>query len=196
VKLSELELLKVGHSIQISGVILTDYENKETYMCPLPGEDIHIRLNTLNMDHEDWKKFIQQSDLQEIEVMASVNGKMKKIIARKTERQISAGVSWNVFKRDNYTCRYCGKDDVPLTVDHLVLWKNGGPSIEENLVSSCKKCNKTRGDIEYADWLESDKYLELSKNLSLDVKRFNKFLVETLKHIPVRLHIPSRGKKK
>jgi len=196
VKLSDLNLLKIGDGIQISGILLTDYETSETYMCPLPGEEVSNRLYTLDMDSEDWQTFIRQSDLQEVEVNGTVNGKMKKIILRKSSRQIDQGVSWRVFKRDEYTCRYCGKDDLPLTVDHLVLWKNGGPSIEENLVTSCKRCNKLRGDIEYIDWLKSDKYLELCTGVSPEFQMLNNFIVDGLDEIPIRLHIPSRGKKK
>ena len=69
---------------------------------------------------------------------------------------------WEVFRRDNYTCRYCGNKQVPMTVDHVVLWEEGGPSIVKNLICSCKKCNNTRGNMQYEDWLESDGYKDRS----------------------------------
>ena len=61
--------------------------------------------------------------------------KLYKAVIRKCQRNIEQGVSWNVFRRDGYACRYCGNKEVPLTVDHLVLWEESGPSTEANLVS-------------------------------------------------------------
>jgi 5-methylcytosine-specific restriction endonuclease McrA len=40
----------------------------------------------------------------------------------------------NIFRRDNYTCQYCGAQDVPLTVDHIVPKVLGGSETWENLV--------------------------------------------------------------
>jgi 5-methylcytosine-specific restriction endonuclease McrA len=121
---------------------------------------------------------------------------LKKAILRKSTRQIDAGVSWRVFKRDEYTCRYCGKDDVPLTVDHLVLWEKGGPTIEDNLVACCKKCNKKRGNMKYEDWLVSDYYKKVSKNLSAEIRELNCVTKFSLSTIPIKYHVISRGSKK
>jgi len=95
---------------------------------------------------------------------ADENGKFRKVIVRKSTRNISQEVSWRVFRRDKCKCRYCGNDKVPLTVDHLVLWEEGGPSIEDNLTAACKKCNKTRGNMQYADWLNSSYYRKVSQH--------------------------------
>ncbi|GAG09150.1 unnamed protein product, partial [marine sediment metagenome] len=83
-----------------------------------------------------------------------------------------------------YKCRYCGRDDVPLTVDHLVLWEDGGPSIEENLVSACRKCNKKRGNTEYSDWLQHPYYLKVSAALLPCHQEKNEKLAPTLPGIP------------
>lgn len=51
----------------------------------------------------------------------------------------------NIFKRDNYTCQYCGavRD---LTIDHVVPSSKGGQSNWTNLVTACKRCNTIKGD--------------------------------------------------
>ena len=58
-----------------------------------------------------------------------------------------------IFKRDNYTCFYCGwrngiKDigDRILSIDHIVPWKYGGTSKPENLITSCLECNIKKND--------------------------------------------------
>jgi len=50
-----------------------------------------------------------------------------------------------VFRRDNYTCQYCGKQTHNLTMDHLVPRHRGGEHVWENLVSACPTCNRHKG---------------------------------------------------
>ncbi|MGD1842723.1 MAG: HNH endonuclease [Thermonemataceae bacterium] len=52
----------------------------------------------------------------------------------------------NIFKRDRYTCQYCGatKD---LTLDHVQPRSRGGKSTWKNLVAACKSCNSKKGDL-------------------------------------------------
>ena len=50
----------------------------------------------------------------------------------------------NVFLRDNYTCQYCGKENLhgrDLTIDHVKPRSKGGKSTFENVVTSCQACN-------------------------------------------------------
>lgn len=50
-----------------------------------------------------------------------------------------------LFRRDNYTCQYCGKHTADLTVDHVMPRHLGGPHRWDNLVSACPTCNRTKG---------------------------------------------------
>lgn len=54
----------------------------------------------------------------------------------------------NLFKRDRYTCQYCGLQPGPeeLTVDHVVPRSRGGTSTWENCVLACVECNKRKAD--------------------------------------------------
>jgi 5-methylcytosine-specific restriction endonuclease McrA len=187
----DLDLLQVGHSIQLTGAIYAS--GTKALLCYLPGEDIDLPTDVLVMSLEEWKKFVRQTDLLETEILEhGQDRKLTKALVRKSTRQIEQGVSWNVFRRDGYACRYCGRDTVPLTVDHLVLWEEGGPSIEENLVSSCRKCNKVRGNTQYADWLNHRYYRDKSAGLSEAVKEANVVLLTKLADIPLRVHTRSR----
>lgn len=194
-QLDELNIYDVGDTIGLVGAVFGDEKDKVNYLCMFPDQVVRDQ-EVLRMDLEDWKKFLRQLDLVEVEVLQKTeHGKLSKAILRKTQRLIEQRVSWKVFKRDGYRCRYCGDDGVPLTVDHLVLWEEGGPSIEENLVASCRKCNKTRGRIQYADWLKHPYYLKVSKDISLggiDWKLRNEKLVETLDAIPRKKNIRER----
>lgn len=54
----------------------------------------------------------------------------------------------NIFKRDRYTCQYCGGQPGPkeLTIDHLVPKSRGGKSEWTNCVLACLKCNAKKAD--------------------------------------------------
>jgi hypothetical protein len=190
-KFSDLDLRSIGQEVQLVGGIWAG--NGRAYLCYFPEFGREFGPTAVEMNADDWKALLRQSDLVETEVLAKAeNGDLVKAVVRKCERNISAQVSWNVFKRDNFHCRYCGRDDVPLTVDHLVLYEEGGPSIEANLLAVCKKDNKARGRMQYADWLKSEHYLRVSKNLSALVRADNLEVAETLATIPRMAHVRSR----
>ena len=166
----EVPIHRWGNEIAIAGMIYRDPQNNTLFSFMFPEEAVSaddlktLQTSVENLTHDQWNKLILQTDQLETEIMTpDENGKLRKVIVRKSTRQISQEISWKVYRRDGYRCRYCGNDKVPLTVDHLVLWEEGGPSIEENLTTACKKCNKTRGNMQYADWLNHPYYRKVSK---------------------------------
>lgn len=52
-------------------------------------------------------------------------------------------VRFEVLRRDDHTCRYCGRSapDVSLEVDHVIPLALGGLTVPENLVTACADCN-------------------------------------------------------
>jgi 5-methylcytosine-specific restriction endonuclease McrA len=50
-----------------------------------------------------------------------------------------------VFRRDNYTCQYCGRRDSTLTVDHILPKHLGGQHVWTNVVAACPGCNHRKG---------------------------------------------------
>jgi 5-methylcytosine-specific restriction endonuclease McrA len=50
-----------------------------------------------------------------------------------------------VFRRDNYTCQYCGRREAGLTVDHVIPRYQGGLHIWTNVVAACATCNHRKG---------------------------------------------------
>lgn len=190
-KLTDLDILSFGNTIQMVGVIYSG--EGTTFLCRFPGHENKHDVEDLEMNLEDWKKVLRQTDLKEVEVLAQAKDKkMVKAIIRKCQRQIDQRVTWAVFRRDYYACRYCGVANMPLTVDHLVTWEDGGPSIEENLVASCRDCNKTRGNQTYYSWLNDTYYWKVSKALTQVQRAENAALAGTLEDIPRRVHIKSR----
>jgi hypothetical protein len=218
-KLEDLNIHDIGNTIQLAGAIWADGER--VYLVPLPdaltdeqqkklAEVYSMDTKTtlldgewmssekpvvvLDMDRDDWARFIRQTDLLEVEVLAATgdNKKLAKAVIRKSTRQIAQGVSWQVYKRDGYHCRYCGCEGVPMTVDHVVTWEDGGPSIPANLVTACRKCNKVRGNTKYEAWLRHPYYRKVSGNLPIVIVERNEALVGTLDSIPRMVHKPKK----
>lgn len=52
----------------------------------------------------------------------------------------------NILRRDGHRCQYCGRGDLPLTVDHVLPLSRGGDDTWENLVCACVGCNNRKGD--------------------------------------------------
>jgi 5-methylcytosine-specific restriction endonuclease McrA len=50
-----------------------------------------------------------------------------------------------IFRRDNFTCQYCGVQNNHLTIDHIIPRHRGGQHVWENVVSACSSCNRRKG---------------------------------------------------
>lgn len=63
-------------------------------------------------------------------------------------KSLSKRVRFAVFARDNFTCRYCGRqsDSVVLVIDHMIPVSAGGTNDAENLVTACETCNQGKAD--------------------------------------------------
>lgn len=53
----------------------------------------------------------------------------------------------NVYRRDRFRCRYCGRRVTYRTgtLDHVIPFYEYGPSVEWNLVTACFACNSAKG---------------------------------------------------
>lgn len=59
----------------------------------------------------------------------------------------------NIFKRDNWTCIYCGDTRKNrMTVDHIIPQSKGGPNTWENMITACKKCNHEKSDLDLEEY--------------------------------------------
>lgn len=68
-------------------------------------------------------------------------------MATNNRKAIPKKIRFEVFKRDSFTCQYCGRmaPDVVLEVDHINPVAHGGNDDIMNLVTSCFDCNRGKG---------------------------------------------------
>lgn len=67
----------------------------------------------------------------------------------KMQAEVAVGLRFNVFRRDGFRCRYCGRsvdDGAVLHADHVIPESKGGPTTLENLVTACRECNIGKSD--------------------------------------------------
>lgn len=73
------------------------------------------------------------------------------IYAGKGKTYYRLRMRFEIFKRDNFTCQYCGRnvkeDGVKLQGDHIVPISKGGSYEIKNLITSCEDCNLGKADV-------------------------------------------------
>lgn len=69
--------------------------------------------------------------------------------AARKRKPVSKRTRFEVFKRDRFTCQYCGSKppEVVLHLDHIVPVVEGGSNDTTNLVTSCQDCNLGKSDV-------------------------------------------------
>lgn len=73
-------------------------------------------------------------------VEQSISGKRRKSTGKR--------LRFEVFKRDGFTCQYCGAQppDAVLVIDHIQPVSKGGDNDPLNLITSCETCNQGKAD--------------------------------------------------
>lgn len=63
------------------------------------------------------------------------------------QKEISHTLRFAILKRDLFTCRYCGASapQAHVEVEHIVPLKQGGNNKPEDLITSCRPCNRGKG---------------------------------------------------
>ncbi|MFV1965634.1 MAG: HNH endonuclease [Pirellulaceae bacterium] len=102
----------------------------------------------------DWEDWIRLRPKDGEDSIRSVRFRLRipeVVTLRSYDRVPSTVVTFsrrNIFKRDHYTCQYCG--DQPggdaLTIDHVVPRAKGGESRWDNCVLACLSCNSRKAD--------------------------------------------------
>ena len=89
-----------------------------------------------------------------------------------------------VYLRDEMSCVYCGRgveDGIEMSVDHIIPRSKYGPDTGDNLVTACKRCNTTRGNISVSEFCKKNAGIlsdspdvierEINEQLMLSVNR-------------------------
>jgi 5-methylcytosine-specific restriction endonuclease McrA len=99
----------------------------------------------------DWAQLIPADNDPVIRTRSLMLRVPEVIVLKSSSRVPSTRVPFsrrNLFKRDQYTCQYCGRQpgSAELTIDHVVPRAQGGTSTWENCVLACIGCNAKKAD--------------------------------------------------
>ena len=92
---------------------------------------------------------------------------------------LSKKLRFEVFKRDSFTCQYCGSHppSAVLEADHVHPQSKGGNDDINNLITACFECNRGKSNIELSSVPASVKQnLKEIKEKELQIQEYNKFL--------------------
>lgn len=91
----------------------------------------------------------------------------------------SRKIRFDVFKRDNFACQYCGRTPpaIILELDHIVPKSKGGVESIDNYIAACFDCNRGKGKHKL-DSIPSgiSDNIELIKEKRRQLKAFNRFI--------------------
>jgi 5-methylcytosine-specific restriction endonuclease McrA len=99
----------------------------------------------------DWAKLVPRDDEPYVQAVRFRLRVPEVISLTHYDRMPTSVVTFsrrNLFKRDRFTCQYCGAQPgtEELTIDHLVPRSRGGTTSWENCVLACVSCNKRKAD--------------------------------------------------
>ena len=87
-----------------------------------------------------------------------------------------------IFKRDHFTCQYCGyRADTfekwrYLAIDHFKPRSRGGPEGDDNLKTACMDCNFMKTDKEFATLEEAA--TKIKEWIEIERRDYDKFFRE------------------
>jgi len=115
------------------------------FICPDSTIDYPIR----RWSEEISKRFIEK-------IKSKLNYKKKKI---KKRDPIETRLRHEVFKKDNYKCKECGKgkEETTLHCDHILPVAQGGTDELDNLQTLCQSCNFAKSNRKWVGG-ENDKH--------------------------------------
>jgi hypothetical protein len=102
-------------------------------------------------------------------------------------KAISKKLRFEVFKRDSFTCQYCGQSapNVVLHIDHIHPVSKGGKNTILNLITSCLACNQGKRDTLLNDdtaLVKQQKQMEAMQERANQIKMMAQWQKDILKH--------------
>ena len=110
-------------------------------------------------------------------------------MVRRPQRVVRRLTRLEIFKRDNYTCQYCGKESRHLTLDHVMPRFRNGQHTWENVVSACVPCNRSkagRTPLEAGMKLLNQPARPRNGNMFYIPAHYNQVRREWLKYLPAK----------
>lgn len=153
---------KIGLDVHLAGTVWIDQVTGRSYVLPL-NWDFELELiepEILYFDCHESMDILNQAWLLEAKRYDGYRGHLTKVALKRQQRQVQPKIIWKVFRRDNFTCVYCGDNEGPMTFDHFIPESQGGPTTVENGRTACRQCNKLKADMSAEQFLASKEFIK------------------------------------
>lgn len=150
---------RIGHDLKLSGVLFGGLQEYYLFLLPEVDQDeveyaphFDDAFNVKTLTTHEWSNLLKRSD-DPLIYLADSTGTAKSWV-RKLQFQISGDVQQRIFARDGFKCMYCQRmmGEVTLSVDHFLPLDLSGANDPSNYLSSCRKCNKRKGNMHPKEW--------------------------------------------
>ena len=121
-----------------------DFKGSQPFLKDMEVEPSNICWQTYFNRFGSWKKALEEfvkyiNSTDKIQYEENIN-------IKKSRKTINNSLRYDVMKRDNFKCCYCGRSpaidsNVILEIDHTIPVSKGGTNEIDNLKTICKDCN-------------------------------------------------------
>lgn len=107
----------------------------------------------VNADTNHEELLESKSELIPINIPVEIpNAPPKLLKIKRTPRGINLRLRFSILKRDNFSCRKCGRSpakdpNIILHVDHVIPWSKDGETVIDNLETLCEQCNLGKSNV-------------------------------------------------
>lgn len=86
----------------------------------------------------------------DLDTAEDIDSKIRAMMNPQSQNLLS--LRFEIFKRDEFKCRYCGRgpsidNTVILQIDHVRPKAKGGDWSKQNLLTACQECNLGKSDV-------------------------------------------------
>ena len=75
-----------------------------------------------------------------------------------------------IILRDNSKCLICGEHN-DLTLDHYIPRSKGGSNKKQNIFTSCRSCNSSRGNKDLHSFVSKHVYLRINRYRKRSIRK-------------------------
>lgn len=147
----------LGSLLRIGGIVMQGQGASVILLTPNGDEFDPAQIKVHRPSLAEWSEIIKITDDPSIYVGEA--GQIEKVLHRKNRFAISGATQQRIWHRDSWTCLYCSKrvPEISLTIDHFISLENHGRNDSSNYISSCFRCNKSKGSSDTKIWLAKRK---------------------------------------
>lgn len=117
---------------------------RQAYWDSTEGKAVRTRYDTSQKGAERRRRYLESEKGQANQIERWARHSAKRRILEKDQADVSLWDWKALLYAYQSHCAYCDRDDMPMTIDHIVPLSKGGKNVWQNVVPACNSCNQTK----------------------------------------------------